>query len=401
MMNFITIIITCILAGAEVDLFIPSFPELQKEFGLTPFLVELTLSVNMIAYCVGSLIAGNMGDKYGRKKVILLGMFIFLIGSLLCIFASSFYIMLIGRVLQGLGVSAPAVLSFVIIADEYPIEKQQELMGVLNGVIALAMSLAPIIGSYVNLYFGWHGNFVVLFLLCAVGMVMCQVYIKETAPRQEVSLSVKSYFPILRSTKANLYIASICLFVMPYWVFIALAPILYITDIGVPLHEFGFYQGALAGTFGIVSLLSGRFIKIIGNRNYFIIGCIFCMAAIFSITIISALGVMDPMVITACVLLFSIGVVPVVNLLYPHSLESVHNAKGRVAAWLQAVRLIITALSIGFVSANYKGEFDILGFFIAISLMAALICTIITISRYKVFPRTAKEFESEEPAHFI
>lgn len=401
MMNFITIIIVCILAGAEVDLFIPSFPELQKEFALTPFLVELTLSVNMVAYCIGSLIAGNMGDKYGRKKVILWGMFIFLIGSLLCIFASNFSMMLIGRVLQGLGVSAPAVLSFVIIADEYPIEKQQELMGVLNGIIALAMSLAPIVGSYVNIYFGWHGNFVVLFFLCAVGMIMGQVYLKETVPHQEVSLSIKSYFPILKSPKANLYIASICLFVMPYWVFIALAPILYITDIGVSLHHFGFYQGALAGTFGLVSLLSGRFVRVIGNRNYFIIGCVFCMAAIFSITIISALGVMDPLIITCCVLLFSIGVVPVINLMYPHSLESVHNAKGRVAAWLQAVRLVITSLAISFVSAHYKGTFDILGFFIAISLMIALIFTLITITRYKVFPKRSKEFESEEPAHFI
>lgn len=400
-MNFVTIIVISILAGAEVDLFIPSFPELQRHFGLTPFLVELTMSVNLIAYCVGSLLAGNMGDKYGRKKVIMWGMYVFLLGSLLCIFAPTFSVMLAGRALQGLGVAAASVLSFVIIADEYPIEEQQKLMGMLNGVIALAMSLAPVIGSYVNLHFTWHGNFVMLFVLCAVGTLMCARWIKDSTPHEYVSLSIMSYLPVLKSYKAMLYIISISMMVVPYWVFIAMSPILYINDMNVPLQQFGFYQGVLAGTFGIISLSSGHIINRIGNRRYFIIGAVFMVLAILAVSTVSMLGVMDPMIITFSVLMFSIGVVPIINLLYPHALESVRNAKGRIAALLQAIRLVITALGISFVSAHYTGTFDILGFFICICLMIACITTFFTIIKFNVFPRKAKEFEQAEPTHFL
>lgn len=71
-LQFITVLIMEILAGAEVDLFVPSFPDLQKAFNLSPFMVELLLGVNLTAHCITSLIVGNLGDKYGRRPILYL-----------------------------------------------------------------------------------------------------------------------------------------------------------------------------------------------------------------------------------------------------------------------------------------------------------------------------------------
>lgn len=79
---FITVTIMEILAGAEVDLFVPSFPDIQDTFNLSTFMTELLLGVNLIAYCITSLIVGNLGDRYGRKPIIILGLLIFNLGSL-------------------------------------------------------------------------------------------------------------------------------------------------------------------------------------------------------------------------------------------------------------------------------------------------------------------------------
>src|SRR3984957_13976831 len=103
-MKFLTILIMCILAGAEVDLFIPSFPELQRVFDLSPFLVEFTLGANFCAYCIGSLLAGNLGDYFGRRPVILAGCLIFILGSLVCVYAPNFWILIFARGLKGPGI---------------------------------------------------------------------------------------------------------------------------------------------------------------------------------------------------------------------------------------------------------------------------------------------------------
>ncbi|MDP1975896.1 MAG: MFS transporter, partial [Alphaproteobacteria bacterium] len=158
-MKLYTALLMGILTGCEIDLFVPSFAELERVFHLTPFMVELTLSVNLIAHCITALIAGNLGDRYGRKPIIVWGLIIFILGSVLCVSADSFSVLLIGRFFQGIGISGPAVLSFLIIVDAYPLEEQQQKMGLLNGIITLAMAFGPVIGSYVNLYFNWRGNF--------------------------------------------------------------------------------------------------------------------------------------------------------------------------------------------------------------------------------------------------
>ena len=149
-MLFLTILILSILTGAELDLFTPSFPELQKIFQLSPFMTEWLLSINLITHCVGTFIAGSLGDHYGRKKVIISGLIIFILGSLICLAAKNYYWLLIGRSLQGFGIAAPAVLSFLVIVDQYNLSKQQSMMGLLNGLGTIAMATAPVIGSYIS-----------------------------------------------------------------------------------------------------------------------------------------------------------------------------------------------------------------------------------------------------------
>jgi DHA1 family bicyclomycin/chloramphenicol resistance-like MFS transporter len=70
-MLFVAVAVIFFLAGMEVDIFIPSYPELQQQFGLSPAKVQLCLSLNFVTYCFGSLYAGALGDRYGLRKIIL------------------------------------------------------------------------------------------------------------------------------------------------------------------------------------------------------------------------------------------------------------------------------------------------------------------------------------------
>ncbi|MBX9696670.1 MAG: multidrug effflux MFS transporter [Alphaproteobacteria bacterium] len=373
-MVFFTVIICLFLAGMEIDLFIPSFPELIRVFDLTPFLVQLTLSVNFLSYCISSLYVGNLGDRYGRRPVILLGICVFVLGSILCVIADAFWILVLGRFLQGIGMAGPAVLSYVIISDITPIEKQAGLLGTMNGIVTMAMASAPIIGSFVNMYFSWRGNFYVLLGLGVIALVFAYFFIPHTKKADKtVDLSLRSYIPLFKSRRYMALFSIICFLITCYYTFIGLGPILYMEDMGVPLHQFGFYQGAILVTFSIMSLSSPAILARISHSTCFRVGSVMCMSLAMMILLIGV-GVPDtPWIITLTMSLYVMAFVFPVNILYPLALDAMPEAKGKAAALINFGRLAFSAIGIELVSYFYTGAFCYLAIFIFVLTLVSFL----------------------------
>jgi DHA1 family bicyclomycin/chloramphenicol resistance-like MFS transporter len=370
------------LGGVEVDLFIPSFPELQKIFHLTPFMVQLTLSVNFVAYCICSLFAGALGDRYDRRTVALVSLVIFVLGSALCVLAFNYPVLLLGRFLQGVGMAAPAILGYVIIADEYPIEKQPALLGLLNGTVTLAMVFAPVMGSYTNLYFNWRGNFVILFLLGISCLITSYIAIPSRKGDLQISLSPIAYLPLFLSKKLMILVIGLCLLSASYWLFIGMAPILYMEGMSVNLKHFGYYyQGALAAVFSIVSLISPNILKRYGLKLCLYTGIIICTIHAFIMLVISFMQVNNPFIITSVMAILAAAVVFPFNILYPMSLNMVENTKARTAALINSARLLFTAIALEGVSYFYVGKFLPIGLSIFITTFVSMLCIKYTIYR--------------------
>lgn len=371
---FFTVLLIGILCGAEVDLFIPSFPELQKVFHLTPVMVQLTLSANFIPYCICSLFSGTLGDRYNRRYVMLVSLTIFVIGSILCVFALNFPMLILGRFLQGTGMAGPAVLSFVTLADTYPLEKQPAILGTLNGIVTLAMACAPVVGSYINLYFNWQGNFFVLLSLSIIALICSYFFIPNRKGDLSISLSLKSYWPLLQSKKLMVFVFGLCFLGVPYWTFIGISPILYIEGMGVNLEQFGFYQGALAGIFSIVSIFSTSILKALGIKKCLYYSLLLYITSALVIFWLTIFKIHHPLIITCGMAIYSVSVVFPINLLYPFSLEIIDNSKSRTAALINGFRLLLTASMLELVSYFYCGTFLPLGFAILSMIIFSLPC---------------------------
>lgn len=374
--TLITIIIMDLLTGMEFDLFVPSFPELQKHFSLSPFWLEALLSINFIGYCISLFFVGGLADRYGRKPIIMMGLMTFVIGSCFCLFIPSYYFVFLGRFLQGIGIAAPAILSFLIIADTYSLKDQQFFFAMLNGSLNTFVAIAPVVGSYIALYFHWQGNFALLLLLGLITLIMTLIFIPHyqlSQSKEAVSLlSVNSYKPIFISKPLMLLILCIFFNFIPYWIFVGMSPLLYIKDLGVSLAHFGYYQGILALVFAIGSIIFGLIIK---NREYKLKNMLNSTLVIFIFSIISLILVIDshnPLYITMAFLVFIIGQIPT-NLLGPLSLNFLPEAKGRVSAMIQAGRLIFSALSLQIAGYWYQGSFRNIGIIIAIFIFMTLI----------------------------
>ncbi len=378
MFKFITVALMLILYGSEIDIFIPSFPELQQVFNLTPFLVQQTISINLIAYCVFCLITGALGDHFNRRHIILASLGVFLVGSLCCVFATSFSMLIVGRLLQGVGIAAPSTLAWVVLVDEYPTNKQAGVIGTVNGIMTLAVAIAPVIGSYVNLYFNWRANFLIIGVICVLCLITSYFFIPNKPGNKHVSIAFKSYVPLLRSRKWLTMAFAICLVNAPYWVFVGMAPILYMEAMGVSLEHFGLYIGINSLVFGITSILSPRILNRFGHQHCFIFGKWLCFISALLLLGMGLFQISDPILITLALLVFAVGAVFPVNILYPISMEVIPHSKAKSTALVQAMRLVITAGTLELVSYFYSGNFlsTSIAMFSCLMVAFVLICNI-------------------------
>ena len=373
-MLFVAVAVIFFLAGMEIDIFIPSYPELQQQFNLSPAKVQLCLSLNFVTYCIGSLYAGPLGDRYGTRKIILYGLAVFVVGSVACCFATNFTYILMGRVLQGLGMAAPASLGYVVIAERYSAEKQASMLGTLNGFITVAMAFAPVIGSYVAIYSGWRGNFMVLLVLSLVSFSFCLLVLpKDHRNSEDVSLSLKSYQPFLNSKVFGKYLIVLISYCCAYWIFIGMGSILYIQGLGVPLAHFGYYQGAVAGSFAIISFLSPKLLSKFGHAKCFKVAVLMITVVATLIGVVALSDIRSPLLITVLMCLISMPVVFPVNILYPILLDIIPGTKSRAAALVNVARLIGSAIGIEAVSYLYDGRFLQLGLLIFVLSIVGLI----------------------------
>lgn len=374
-----TIMLMDILTGMEFDLFVPSFPLLQDHFALSASAVTALLSVNFIGFCMSLFVVGDLSDRYGRKLIILFGLILFVLGSLLCLSSHYFSLLLVGRFIQGIGIAAPSILSFLIIADHYSPKNQAALLAVLNGLLNIAYGFAPVIGSYIALYFQWQGNFFALLLLGLFVLLMTFFFVPLDEKKHTDALSptgFAGYIAIFKSKTLVLMISNLLFTFIPYWIFVGMSPLLYMKSLGVSLEHFGYYQGVLAFLFGVGSLLYGFYIR---KEGYELKKTMRITAFLFTISIaliFSALTSTKAAWITFAMLVFVMAQIIPSAILYPICLNYSAHSKGRVSAVLQASRLILTAISLQITSYFYVGSFTEIGvtliFFIVMSLFTTL-----------------------------
>ena len=373
-MVLITVILMDLLTGMEFDLFVPSFPELQNQFSLSSFWVEALLSVNFAGYCLSLFFVGGLADRYGRKPIILLGLMAFIIGSLLCLWATLYPYLLAGRFLQGVGIAAPAIISFLIIADAYPLKKQQFFMAMLNGVKNASVAAAPVIGSYITLYFHWQANFMTLLVLGLVALVMTQFFIPASkVPEHKEILSFRGYIPLFQSTPLMLLMANIIFMFVPYWIFVGMSPLLYMKDLGVSLSHFGYYQGVFALVFALGSVLFGLIMHKLDQKKILSISSKIYFVSLFSIASVTFLDSLNPLFITLAFLPFIISQIIPSTVLVPHCLNFMPQAKGRVSAILQGSQLIFSALSLQLAGYFYQGTFRNIGIILSVFILMVII----------------------------
>jgi len=172
------------------DFYLPVMPEMAEYFHTTPALIGASLTCSMIGFAGGQIFIGPLTDKYGRKKILVASMLLFVLATLLIIFAPNIHLLNLMRVLQGLGGAGGIVVAKSMATDLYTGDALVRFMALLGAITGIAPVAAPVVGGVLTYVTNWRGFFVVLLVLGLV-LAACSVLLKETlAPAQRDKRSV-------------------------------------------------------------------------------------------------------------------------------------------------------------------------------------------------------------------
>jgi len=170
------------LGPFSTDTYFPSFPALAAHFQVSEIQVQATLSFYLVALAGMNLFHGALSDSFGRRSVILASLGIYIVSALACVVAPDFGWLLALRVIQGLAAGAGMIVSRAMIRDLFNNVDSQKLMSQMVMLSGLGPVIAPILGGWLHVWFGWRGPFVFLGLLGMALLCACRYGLPESLP---------------------------------------------------------------------------------------------------------------------------------------------------------------------------------------------------------------------------
>ncbi|HHF7345102.1 TPA: multidrug effflux MFS transporter [Legionella feeleii] len=242
-----------------MDIYVPAIPHLTRDFHASDTQMLMTLNLFMLSAGFMQLVIGPISDHYGRRKVSLVVIVCFAIGSICCGLAENVYELIGYRIIQALGSCGMIVLGFAMVRDHYTGEKSAKAYSFLNGMISFSPIFATFIGSYLDLYLGWSATFWALLLVAIPALYTIGIWLDESLPvAKRTPLTRKivvQYFHVIRNQDFAVYTLASAFGHCYLYLFCALSPYLILRALHIPQTHYGFYFCFMG-----ISLLFGSFV---------------------------------------------------------------------------------------------------------------------------------------------
>jgi DHA1 family bicyclomycin/chloramphenicol resistance-like MFS transporter len=167
----------------SIDSMLPALPQIAAE--LSPNDVnraQLILTSFVLGMGIGTLFSGPLSDRFGRKPVILVGAGLYILGAALAYFAQGLELLLMARVIGGIGAAAPRVVGLAITRDLYEGREMARIMSFVMMVFTLFPAVAPLLGSIIIGFAGWRSIFLVFILFAGIAATWLAIRQPESLP---------------------------------------------------------------------------------------------------------------------------------------------------------------------------------------------------------------------------
>ncbi len=355
--------LTVLISGSAIayNMFLPSMPDIAREFGVSVLSVQSSLIAFLIAYAAGHLFYGGVADRYGRRPVLLWGLAIYVLASLACALSTSMTMLIAARALQGVGAAGSMVMVRSIVRDLYDRQQSARALAVISTAMVFAPATAPALGGYLHAQFGWQASFVFLAVLSTVLFAYCTVRMAETHQAHGSNLlsNLKAMalgYQVLAGQRVFVaYSLNIGFISGALFAWFAGIPIVLIDSYGVSPNDFGYLMltGTLGAFFGYASTiwLTGR----LGVNRMIVIGSAIGLGGASLYLALPLFGVLTPLAAIAPMSLFNFGLA----VTFPNAMAAAVSVRPELAGTGAAINGLsqygisaITTLVVGLLASN-------------------------------------------------
>ena len=268
--SFIAYLASLIAVGPlSTDMYLPSLPSIERDFGATTGETQLTLSAFLIGMACSQLVYGPLADRFGRKPVLLAGFALYIVASLGAALAADIDQLILLRLAQAMGGGASVVLARAVVRDLYSNEDAAQMLARMSAAMGVALALAPMLGGVLQGTLGWHSIFIFLGATGALLALVTLVGLEETLPpayRQSVKpFSILSHYRKLLGHPVYLrYLIIACLGMAGMFSYISGASFVLQKIYGFTPMGFGASFALIVGGYVGGTLLAGRLSKEVG-----------------------------------------------------------------------------------------------------------------------------------------
>jgi MFS transporter, DHA1 family, multidrug resistance protein len=263
-------------ASISTDLYLPALPSMAVALHSDPGTMALTISGYLVGFSLGQLLWGPIGDRYGRRLPVAIGLALFVIGSAACALSTSAWQIIGWRVVQAVGACAGVVLARAMVRDMYRGDRAAQMLSTLMAVMAIAPLLGPALGGQILRLASWRAIF---WTLLAVGLatLVALVALPETLPperrnRDSLWRALSGYWLLLRRPGVIGFAGAGGFFYGGIYAYIAGTPFAYISYYHLPAQLYGVLFGSNVAGIMVTNLVNARLVLRLGSVRLLRVG---------------------------------------------------------------------------------------------------------------------------------
>jgi len=354
----------------------PSLPLIKGDLNSSFSDTQMVLSIYFLFLALGQLFAGPLSDRFGRKPLVIYGSLIFSISSLACSFSNDITILIFLRTIQGIGAAACFAVGRNIISDSFNRSEAASKMSTVTAYMVVLPILCFIFGGMFAEYFGWHSNFIVLFLIGVMIFLLLRINLEETLKVTSTDISILKTLRNYKLIFENKWFVSFSIIggmqTGMYYSMNGFMPYEYLR-LGASASEFGLWFSLTSVGYIFGNLINSKYTIKIGLEKMCLYGTILSLVFILSLIILNLIGINSLFFLTfICVLIgFSHGFV-VANAMIG-AINSVDKNQGASSGLMGALQVGFGGLA-GFLIIYFGGANTFI-----ISLIGILIMSTISI----------------------
>lgn len=362
------------LTALSIDIMLPALPFIGSDFQLTDVNdSQLIISMFFVGMAIGQIFYGPMSDSIGRKPTTYIGFVVFILGSIICLLSHSLWPMLVGRILQGIGLSSNRIVCMAIIRDIYSGDQMARIMSFVMSIFILVPVLAPAFGQGVLHFWHWRMIFWVLLLLGSLTTLWFAIQQKETLkPENRLQFSLRKVVLVMKEI-ANHKLARNFTLIQGFLTGMFLAYLNSIQQILQDIYgvgeNFALWFGVLAVSIGVASIVNAKLVMRYGMYKMVLIGLwITSLSASIFVSYLLAVNTVVPFwgfISFLLIILFHAGIL--MGNLNAIIMEPLGHIAGTAASVVGAVSTFIS-IPIGIVVGQYYNQ-TILPLCIGIALL--------------------------------